>query len=69
MANAFAELARKFSEDEASAKAGGDLGCFARGVMVDELEKAAFALKVGEVSDVVRTPFGFHIIQRTAAKK
>jgi hypothetical protein len=61
----FAELARKFSEDASSASGGGDLGCFSRGVQVREFEDVAFALKVGETSDLVRTVFGFHVIQRT----
>jgi parvulin-like peptidyl-prolyl isomerase len=60
----FAKLAQKVSEDTGSASSGGDLGCFARGVMVPEFEDVAFALKVGGTSDVVRTPFGFHVIQR-----
>lgn len=66
MKNDFAELARKVSEDESTAKDGGNLGCFARGTMVDSFEKAAFALKVGETSAVVKSDFGFHIIQRLA---
>jgi parvulin-like peptidyl-prolyl isomerase len=61
----FAELARKFSEDASSASGGGDLGCFSRGVRAREFEDVAFALEVGETSDLVRTVFGFHVIQRT----
>jgi parvulin-like peptidyl-prolyl isomerase len=60
----FADLAREFSEDAGSASRGGDLGCFSRGVLAPEFEKAAFALKVGETSDLVRTGIGFHIIER-----
>jgi hypothetical protein len=63
-ANDFAELARKFSEDAGSASSGGDLGCFLRGVLVPKFEDVAFALEVGETSDLVRTEFGFHVIQR-----
>jgi len=59
----FAELARKYSDDKASVPEGGDLGYFTRGTMVDAFEKTAFALQPGEISDVVETPFGFHVIK------
>jgi peptidyl-prolyl cis-trans isomerase D len=59
----FAELAREYSDDPGSASQGGDLGFFARGVMAPAFEKSVFSLQPGEVSDVVRTPFGFHIIK------
>ena len=61
----FAELAREHSEDETNAESGGDLGSFGRGRMVPEFENAAFAMAAGEVSDPVRSPFGFHVIQVT----
>jgi peptidyl-prolyl cis-trans isomerase D len=59
----FAELARKYSEDTATADKGGDLGMFPRGQMVAPFDKAVFALKVGALSEPVRTTFGFHIIR------
>ena len=58
----FAKLASIYSED-LSAKSGGDLGYFSRGKMIKDFEDAAFILKKGEVSDVIRTPYGFHIIK------
>ena len=59
----FATLAKEFSTDPGSKDKGGDLGWFGTGQMIAEFEKAAFALKPGEVSDVVQSPYGFHIIK------
>lgn len=59
----FAELAREHSEDPGSAAAGGDLGWFRRGAFVEAFEDAAFSLLEGDVSDVVETQFGLHIIK------
>lgn len=59
----FATLASSESEDPGSATSGGDLGFFGRGMMVPSFEDVAFALETGQVSELVRSPFGFHIIR------
>ena len=65
----FAELAKAHSQDPGSAQEGGALGYFGRGAMVKPFEDAAFKLKPGEVSPVVETEFGFHIIRLTGVRK
>lgn len=59
----FAELAKRYSDDPGSAMRGGDLGTFDRGTMVPDFENTAFALEPGEISDIVETPLGYHIIR------
>lgn len=57
-------LARQYSDDPSAERNGGDLGLVARGQLVPAFEEAAFALKPGETSDIVESPYGFHIIRR-----
>ena len=63
----FATLAKEYSEGPSAPK-GGDLGFFGRGQMVPAFEEAAFALKTGEISEVVQTPFGYHLIKLVERK-
>jgi foldase protein PrsA len=58
----FSSVAREMSEDASSAEKGGDLNYFSRGTMVKEFEEAAFSMAIGEISDLVATKFGYHII-------
>lgn len=64
----FAELAKKYSQDPGSAANGGDLGMFGRGMMVKPFDDAVFKLLVGEVSGLVQSDFGYHIIKLLAVK-
>jgi peptidyl-prolyl cis-trans isomerase D len=64
----FAELARKNSDDPGSAERGGDLDYFGRGAMVKPFDDAVFAMKPGEISNVVESDFGYHIIQLTGQR-
>jgi peptidyl-prolyl cis-trans isomerase SurA len=59
----FGLLAKQFSDDEASAQYGGDLGFIKRGSFIKSFEEVAFSLRPGEISDIVKTDFGYHIIQ------
>lgn len=64
----FSALAKQYSQDPGSAAHGGDLGMFGHGAMVKPFEESVFSLKVGEVSDLVQTDYGYHIIKLIAVK-
>ena len=59
----FSELAKEYSDDKGSAENGGDLGYFTKGQMVQPFEEAAFSLKPGEISGIVESQYGYHIIK------
>ncbi len=61
----FEEMVKKYTDEPGGADRGGDLGVFDRATMVKPFADAAFALKVGEVSEVIETKYGYHIIKRT----
>ena len=65
----FAEMAKKFSQDDSNKNKGGDLGYFGRRKMVKEFEAVAFELKQGDISDPVKTQFGWHLIQKMGQRK
>ncbi len=62
----FGKLAKEFSVDSGSAKRDGNLGYFTKGMMVKQFEEVAFILQIGEISEPVKTEFGYHIIKRFA---
>jgi peptidyl-prolyl cis-trans isomerase D len=65
----FAELAKKYSEDDTNAANGGDLDFFGRGRMVPEFDQAVFAMQPGQVSDLVKTQYGYHVIKLVDRKE
>ncbi len=65
----FAELAKKYSDDKASGKKGGDLGFFSKGMMVKPFEDKVFSMKKGQISEPVKTRFGWHLIKLEDIRK
>ena len=65
----FAAVAKKSSEDQGSVTNGGDLGCFPRGRMVPQFDEAVFALEPGSTSDLVKSPFGYHVIRLVSRRE
>jgi parvulin-like peptidyl-prolyl isomerase len=65
----FAELARKHSEDQITAKNGGDIGFLKKGTMPESFDEALFSTEVGRISEVVETPYGFHVIKPLAIRE
>jgi parvulin-like peptidyl-prolyl isomerase len=61
----FEDVVKEYSDEPGAAQRGGDLGKFRKGQMVPEFQAAVEKMKVGEVSDLVKTPFGYHVILRT----
>jgi peptidyl-prolyl cis-trans isomerase D len=64
----FATLAKKYSDDDANAQNGGDLDFFGKGRMVPEFDRVAFAMEPGQISDLVKTQYGYHVIKLTDKK-
>ncbi len=64
----FVDLVKENSTEPGAADSGGDLGFFGRGQMVPEFEEVVFAMEIGEISDIVETQFGFHLIYKTDEK-
>lgn len=66
MGEKFGKIAKEVSIDSASAKRDGNLGYFSKGKMVRQFENAAFSLQISQISEPVKTEYGYHIIKRTA---
>jgi parvulin-like peptidyl-prolyl isomerase len=61
----FEDVVKEYSDEPGAGQRGGDLGTFRKGQMVPDFQAAVEKLKVGEISDLVKTPFGYHVILRT----